>query len=82
MRGAIPIEGEGPGYRREKLDYTKWQKKQFDCVDSNEFHDAAIEYSEENLFAKNKVRFESWSGGRLSFYTRKNASDRDNEEKS
>ena len=52
MRGAIPIEGEESGYRREKFDYTKWQRKRFDCVDSDEFHDAAIEYSKENPFHK------------------------------
>lgn len=52
MRGVIPIEGEGSGYRREEFDYTKWQRKQFDCVDSDEFHDAAVEYSRENPFRK------------------------------
>ena len=47
MRGAIPIEGEESGYRREKFDYTKWQRKQFDRMDSDEFHDAAIELFQE-----------------------------------
>ena len=37
---------------REKFDYTKWQRKQFDRMDSDEFHDAAIEYSRENPFHK------------------------------
>ena len=52
MRGVIPIKEEGSGYRREKFDYTKWQRKRFDRVDSDEFHDVAIEYSEENPFRK------------------------------
>ena len=52
MRGVISIEEEGPGYRREKYDYTKWQRKWFDRVDSDELHDAAVEYSRENPFRK------------------------------
>ena len=55
MRGVIPIEEEGPGYKREKFDYAKWQRKQFDRVDSDEFHDVAIEYSEENPFRKEYI---------------------------
>ena len=52
MRGAIPIEGEELGYRGERFDYTKWQRKQFDRMNSDEFHDAAIEYFRENPFRR------------------------------
>ncbi|MCM1056186.1 MAG: hypothetical protein NC517_01045 [Firmicutes bacterium] len=39
---------------REKFDYTKWQRQQFDNVSSDEFNEAAVAYSKENPFHKNR----------------------------
>lgn len=33
---------------REKFDYTKWQREQFDNVSAEAFHAAAIAYAKEN----------------------------------
>ena len=35
---------------REKFDYTKWQKKHFDSINSEEFHKAAVAYARKNPF--------------------------------
>lgn len=40
---------------RERFDYTKWQKRRFDRMDADEFHDAAVEYSRENPFQRECV---------------------------
>lgn len=37
---------------REKFDYTKWQKKQFDDVTSDDFNKKAISYAKEIPFVK------------------------------
>lgn len=33
---------------REKFDYTKWQREQFDNMSAEEFHAAAVAYAKEN----------------------------------
>ena len=50
--GVIETERFISVINREKFDYTKWQRRRFDRVDSDEFHDAAIEYYKENPFCK------------------------------
>lgn len=35
---------------REKFDYTKWQRKKFDNVSSDDFNQAAIAYAKEHPF--------------------------------
>lgn len=37
---------------REKFDYTKWQRKQFDDVTSDDFNNEAISYAKEVPFVK------------------------------
>lgn len=35
---------------REKFDYTKWQRKKFDDVSSDDFNQAAVAYAKEHPF--------------------------------
>lgn len=35
---------------REKFDYTKWQRKKFDNVSSDDFNQAAVAYAKEHPF--------------------------------
>ncbi|MBR1444535.1 MAG: hypothetical protein IJ736_15575 [Firmicutes bacterium] len=35
---------------RERSDYTKWRRKYFGDISSQEFNDAAVKYAEENPF--------------------------------
>lgn len=35
---------------REKFDYTKWQRRKFDNVSSEEFNQAAVAYGKEHPF--------------------------------
>lgn len=37
---------------RERFDYTKWQRRRFDNMGSDEFNEAAVVYSKENPFGK------------------------------
>lgn len=37
---------------RERFDYTKWQRKKFDGMSSEEFNDAAVAYSKKIPFIK------------------------------
>lgn len=39
---------------REKFDYTKWQRNTFEDVELDEFHTAAVAYSQTNPFEKRK----------------------------
>lgn len=50
--GVIETERFISVINREKFDYTKWQRQRFDNVDSEEFNEAAINYSKENPFQK------------------------------
>lgn len=48
--GVIETEQFISVINRERFDYTKWQQQKFDNVDSEEFNEAAIAYSNGNPF--------------------------------
>lgn len=50
--GVIETEQFIAVINREKFDYTKWQQQKFDNMSSDEFHKAAVAYSNENPFYK------------------------------
>ncbi len=50
--GVVETERFVAVINREKFDYTKWQQQKFDTINSDEFHEAAIRYSQQNPFNK------------------------------
>lgn len=50
--GVVETERFVAVINREKFDYTKWQQQKFDAINSDEFHEAAIRYSQQNPFTK------------------------------
>lgn len=50
--GVVETERFVAVINREKFDYTKWQQQKFDTINSDEFHEAAIRYSQQNPFTK------------------------------
>ena len=46
--GTIETERFISALIREKSDYTKWRRKYFSEVSSDEFHTAAVEYAKKN----------------------------------
>ncbi len=51
--GAVETERFIAVINRERFDYTKWQRRKFDGMDPDEFHEAAVSYSKEHPFTLN-----------------------------
>ena len=52
--GVIEIERFIAVINREKSDYTQWQRRRFNNIGSDEFIKAAVAYSKDNLFHKER----------------------------
>ncbi len=48
--GVIETERFISVINKEKFDYTKWQRKRFDYMSSEEFQEAAVAYAKEHPF--------------------------------
>lgn len=48
--GVIETERFISVINKEKFDYTKWQRKRFDHMSSEEFQEAAVAYAKEHPF--------------------------------
>lgn len=50
--GVIETERFIAVINKEKFDYTKWQRRRFDNMGSDEFNEAAVAYSKKRPFVK------------------------------